>query len=144
MPRKTPIQLKRKVAKTGSVGPPKNNTNAVTSGAFATLNRRNLDQRTRFAKALKSVEAELVAALGGEPTPQERILIDRVVYKLARLTLFEASTFDGDRRSDSIDKIYLAWANSVRLDLQVLGLKRRQKDVTELTAYMREAHSEKD
>jgi hypothetical protein len=101
-----------------------------------------LDQRTKFAKALKSVEAELVSALGGDPTPQERILIDRVVYKLARLTLFEAATFTGEGRTESTDKVYLAWANSMRLDLQALGFKRRQKEVADLTVYMREAHSE--
>jgi hypothetical protein len=144
MPRRTPLRLRRKTTQSGKKGPPKRNLNALKSGAFADLGRRNLDQRTKLAKALRAVEGELVAALGGDPTPQEQILIQRVGYKLARITLFEAATLTGESPSDHVDKVYLAWSNSLRLDLQALGLERRQKDVTELTAYMREAYSEKE
>ncbi len=144
MPKKTPLRLRRKSGKTGQIGPPKNNTNAAKSGAFADLRRRNLDQRTKLARALRSVEAELVSALGGDPSPQEIILVDRAVYKLARITLFEAATVTGEGRTEETDKIYLAWANSLRLDLQALGLERRQKQVMELGAYVKEVYGEKD
>jgi hypothetical protein len=45
------------------------------------------------------------------------------VYKLFRLTLFEAATLAGDQGAD---EHYLAWSNSLRLDLLALGLDSLQ------------------
>ena len=58
------------------------------------------------------------------------------VYKLARCTLFEAATFAGE---DGADEHYLAWANSLRLDLQALGLQRRERQVMDLKTYIDES-----
>ena len=118
-------------------------TQDITGRIIKTRNIGNLDQRTRLAKALSAAESALVSALGGDLSPQELILVDRIVYKLARITLFEIATLTGKGRTEDTDKIYLAWSNSLRLDLQALGLKRRQKEVAELTTYIREAYSEK-
>ena len=142
MPRRYPLRVIKKrppAAKTG--GAPKNNANALKSGVYADLSRRNIDQRTKLARALHAVEADLVSALGGAEaiTPQEKILVDRVVYKLARCTLAEAAHFSGESGADDH---YIAWSNSLRLDLQLLGLERRAKDVLDLGEYVREQTQE--
>ena len=69
---------------------------------------------------------------------QEKILVDRVVYKLARCTLAEASHFSGESGADDH---YIAWSNSLRLDLQALGLERREKNVMELGEYVKQSQA---
>jgi len=138
MPRRYPLRvIKKRPPATKTGGAPKNNANALKSGVYADLSRRNIDQRTKLARALHAVEADLVSALGGAEaiTPQEKILVDRVVYKLARCTLAEASHFAGESGADDH---YLAWSNSLRLDLQALGLDRRVKDVMDLGEYVKQ------
>ena len=88
---------------------------------------------------MNAAEAGLVAALGGnkQVTPQQRILLDRCVYKLAKCVLFEIADFSGNMEAGAAsDKRYLAWANSLRRDLETLGLERRQRQMVDLTAYI--------
>ncbi len=108
---------------------------ALKSGFYSDLSRRNINQNSKLARVLRKMEAELVSALGGHETvtPQEKILIDRVVYKLARCTLAEAAYFNGD---GGADEHYLAWSNSLRLDLQALGLERRAKKIMDLQSFL--------
>ena len=98
------MRLKKKGASKGSHTTGKGNENALRSGAFADLSRRNLDQRS----------------------------------KLARISLFEAATLSGN--DNSSDDKYITWANSLRLDLQALGVARRSKQVMDLTTYVREQY----
>jgi hypothetical protein len=104
-------------------------------GAYSSL--AALDNRTRLARALAVLRQELVTALGGNPSVQERLVIDRCVYKAARIHAWETATMNGADPS-SIDQVYLAWANSLRLDLQALGLERRAAPVQTLQEYLRE------
>jgi hypothetical protein len=132
--RRTPIALLKKPAPTGRKGGQLANDNAVTSGVYGDLSRRNLDQRSKLARALREIEGELVSAIGGNPSPQQTILIHRIVYKLARITFFEASTLAGDKGAD---EHYLAWSNSLRLDLQAIGLDRVPPPTPTLADYLR-------
>jgi hypothetical protein len=135
MPKKTPLRVVKKyVPGIHEVGAPNGNSNAVVHGCYADLSSRNLDGRTKLARALRAVEGDLVSAVGGNPTPQETIIIQRVVYKLARCTMFEAASLNGQGKP--ADEHYLAWANSLRLDLVALGLQRREKQVMSLHAYL--------
>lgn len=110
------------------------NVNSMVSGVYADLSRRNVDQRSKLAKILRGIEGELVSAIGGDPSPQQKILIDRAVYKIARCTMFEAAHLTG--QGEGADEHYLAWSNSLRLDLQALGLKRVPKAVQSLAEYL--------
>ena len=123
--------------KTGKKGAQYGNINALKSGAFSDLFARNLDKRTRLAKWHRAVRTELGAAMGGDVSPQQQILIDRIVYKLLRCTLFEMSALTGE--SSSSDHHYLAWANSLRLDLKALGLDRRSVEAGDLRAYLEDS-----
>ncbi len=132
---KPPVPLKKRQSKTGKKGGQYGNTNSQKHGAFAQIDLRKIDLRTREAKNLAAAKDLLIAALGGDPTPQESILIDRVVFKMLRCTLYEMATLQGQTGGGS-DHIYLAWANSLRLDLQALGLSRKTKSVMDLTNYL--------
>src|SRR5215831_16927249 len=119
MTKRVPIRVLKKPTHTGRVGAPIGNNNPMTTGIYADLSSRNLDGRSKLARAMRAVKADLTMAVGNDPSPQRRMLIDRCVYKLFRITLFEAATLAGDQGAD---EHYLAWSNSLRLDLLALGL----------------------
>lgn len=112
-------------------------TRQLRCGAFGDLSRRNLNANYLLGRTLKAMTLELLNALGGEDevTPQQRILVDRVVYKICRCNLFESAHLNGDT-SGNCDKHYLSWANSLRNDLLTLGLERRMKKVMDLRTYL--------
>jgi hypothetical protein len=108
----------------------RSNTNGMKHGAFSKLDHKSIDQRTTLAKLMAHARRELMTALGGEEniTPQERILISRIGYKMVRITLFEQHHLGADIEND-VNRYYILWTNSLRLDLQALGLERRAKAV---------------
>lgn len=58
----------------GSAG----NKKALKHGLYAyqtMLNGKGLDERTSLFKAMREKEQELVTALGGDPSPQEQVII---------------------------------------------------------------------
>ena len=139
MPQKTPIRVvRKKPTPTGQPGAQPGNGNSMIHGIFTEMSHRNLDQRSKMARIIRHVEAELVSALGGEPSPQEMLLVGRVAFKMIRCVLYEAEFLrtGGELKGDNY---YIAWSNSLRLDLQTLGLTRRAKAVQDLQSYLREA-----
>lgn len=133
MPIKTRLKvIKRKPVPNGQ-GAPIGNGNALKSGVLADITR-NIDGRSLMAKAMRAIEADLVGAIGGEPSPQEMMLIQRAKYKAIKCALFESASLNGEGNCQ--DEKYLAWANSLRLDLQALGLARRMRKVTDLQSYI--------
>ncbi len=137
MAKKAPIPLKKRPGRTGKKGGQFGNVNAQVHGAFSQIDVKKIDGRTREGKTIHAARNLLISAIGGDPTPQESILIDRVVFKMLRCTLYEMATLQGQTGGGS-DHIYLAWANSLRLDLQALGLVRKTKQVVDLTNYLDE------
>jgi hypothetical protein len=104
---------------------------AGNAGPFArdsTLS--TIDRRTRAGRVLRSVEADLVEHLGGNPTTAERLIIQSAALKATRLSLLTEKLLDKGDLSEGSDHHALAWLNSLRLDLAALGLERRAKDVT--------------
>lgn len=57
---------------------------------------------------------------------------------MLRCTLYERAVMAG-QASSGTDHIYLAWSNSLRLDLQALGFQRETKRVIDLHNYLNEA-----
>ena len=114
--------------KTGQKGGQYGNRNAVKHGGYMSLH--DSDQRTRQAKILTCIEANLVQAIGGDPTPQEILLIKRVCMKGLRCAALEREIIEksGDVGPE-LEKRYLRWASELRMDLKLLGLERRQKQI---------------
>ena len=63
------------------------NTNRLVHGAYRQLH--SLDQRTKEAKIINEVETTLSASLGGSPSAQQVILIQRIAVKSLRCFLAE-------------------------------------------------------
>lgn len=81
-----------------------------------------LDGRSTVVKNMNALRDQLVRDLGGDPSTQSQILIDRVVVKAFRLQALEAAMMDG--RAEKAEVFYISLSNSLRRDLLALGLER--------------------
>ncbi len=77
---------------------------------------------------MRGLRAELRDALGGETlTPMQCVILDRAVEKAARCALLSKQMLGGGDMATEAERRYAWHANSLRHDLQVLGLERRAK-----------------
>ncbi len=124
-------------------------------GLYASLPQRmKIDGRSKFGKAILQLKTSLIADLGGEISTQQSLLVDRAVFKVLRLSSFEAFLLKSSQEGTEKDatekqaREYLTMSNSLRLDLCALGLNRRMKDITPLSARLaalaREEESRQD
>jgi hypothetical protein len=123
--------------KPGRSGPP-GNKNALKHGLHsfrAMLNGDGLDQRTSLYRALMEKEQEFIRALGGDPSPQERVIItDTIKFMLY------ASSIDhyllGLKSIVRKGRVHAALTERTRIgahireNLRTLGLERRIKNPT--------------
>ncbi len=120
----------------GKSGPP-GNKNALQHGLYslkAMLNGDGLDRRTSLYRALREKEQELVLALGGDPSPQQRAIGDTV-----KTMLFLGSIdhyLQGLKSLVRKGRVHPVLAERTRLaahmraNLVTLGLKRTIKTLT--------------
>lgn len=125
----------------GKKGAPCLNVNAIKHGSYLKLARRRIDGRTALAKQLNALKRELTTDLGGDPSTAQKILIERVSFKVASLHFLEMAMSEG--KVDGIHERYISLSNSLRHDLLALGLHRRQKDYLSYLDEMK-AHSKED
>ncbi len=121
-------------------GAPPGNKNAVRHGLYslkAMLNGDGLDRRSSVYRALRDKEQELVSALGGYPSPQERALIGDTVKTMlyigsldAYLAGLKSVVRKGRVHNVLIERTRLA--AHLRENLKTIGLKRRAKPVPTL------------
>jgi hypothetical protein len=97
----------------------------------------DLDRRTRAGRVMKGVIRELTLHIGDATAPQ-RLLIQSAALKSTRLALLSDQLLDGTPPSEGSDHHALAWLNSLRLDLQALGLERKGPASIDLHAYLKE------
>jgi hypothetical protein len=87
-------------------------------------NLTSVDGRCRVARCMRDFARELERHLGGNPTPAQRILIREASIKDAKLTMMvDRILSETEPDMDCATRTYLAWANSLRRDLEALGLK---------------------
>jgi hypothetical protein len=100
-------------------------------GAYANLNSRLLDGRTRLAKARNQIEAKLTADLGGEPSAAQLLLLQRtaVIAVQCRLIEIELLRKLGKVPETSL-KTYLRLVQQLRSNLQVLGMERQARPIS--------------
>lgn len=115
---------------------------------YSFLSRGELpEHRAYIEKYLTWARESLIGNLG--PTEEDLtgaqiILIDRVVTKLGVIRCIEEHIRDnsvmvGANLAPSLRASYLAYNNSIRLDLQALGIDKKKGDeVLDLHAYIKE------
>jgi len=110
-----------------------------THGGYAFFTTGKLPEHRKYIEQYLTAAREgLVRDLGdgkGEEnlSTAEIILIDRVITKLGVVRCMEEyirehSVMDGDKLTSPLKVSYLAYNNSIRLDLQALGLQKRTSE----------------
>ncbi len=91
--------------------------------------RRNalarLDLRTREGRYLRAIQDELTAQVGDDPTAAEKLLIRLASLKALRVALMAPKIMTSEAIDERADRQFLAWANSLRCDLDTLGIAKR-------------------
>jgi hypothetical protein len=123
--------------KPGRSGPP-HNKNSVRHGLYvyrALLQGDGLDQRTSLYKALREKEQDLIMALGGDPSPQERALIGDTVKTMLFVGSVDhyLSGLKSLVRKGRVNPVLperVRLAAHLRENLKTLGLKRVAREIT--------------
>jgi hypothetical protein len=85
----------------------------------------------------------LTQALGGEPSPQQVLLIQRASTKALRCALVENKILRlRGEIPESLSQDYLRWARELRADLVALGLDRKLKNISDLQSYVTDTYGE--
>jgi hypothetical protein len=116
-------------------GAPKGNCNSVVHGAYMSLSRRHIDGRSTLSKQLQLLKREIISDLGGDVTRAQEILIDRIKFKCASLNFMELGISEG---KTPLNEKYIALSNSLRADLQLIGLQRQEKKYVTLRGYLKD------
>jgi hypothetical protein len=96
-----------------------------------------VDGRCRVARNIREFARELERHIGNEPTPAQRVLVREAAVKNAKLGLLVDKILSGAEPDvDLATRCYLAWSNSLRRDLQALGLKSPEKNLPELGQFL--------
>ena len=85
----------------------------------------SVDRRSKAGRTFKNTVAALAEHIGGDPTPAQALIIQSAALKATRLFLLSERLLSGDELGEKSDHHALAWLNSLRLDLQALGLEQR-------------------
>jgi len=94
----------------------------------------------RINREVKALQAMLASEAGGsrDLTGMQIVLIDRIAFKFACCRCIERHALKTgllDEKTgalhSTLNQNYLAWANSLRLDLRELGSSRRPEDLLE-------------
>jgi len=94
-------------------------------GAFSKrLSFSDLDGRTNAGKFVNSIKNDLEAQIGN-PSAGQQILIKLIAIKMLRCEMMfdqVLSKPNGGDLQDRVENYFLAWSNSVRRDLEALGV----------------------
>ena len=91
-------------------------------GAFSRrLSVSDLDLRTSAGKFAHAIKEGLEAQIGN-PSPGQQILIKLVAIKVLRCEMMYEKVMAGGDLQDRIENYFLVWSNSIRRDLEALGV----------------------
>jgi len=106
----------------------------IKHGAYSLIARGHLPENRRYLRAyLTQCREGLISDLGpteGDLSTAQKILIDRVIGKLGVLRCLEEyareqGVIREGKLFSPLEHNFLAWSNSLRLDLQALGIDKR-------------------
>ncbi len=96
-----------------------------------------LDGRCQVARDIKELSEELAEQLGGAPSPAERLLIKSAAVKVAKIgMLIDKVLTNAEPDLDLASRCFLAWSNSLRRDLEAIGLKAPAQKVPSVASFV--------
>jgi len=126
--------------------------NRKKHGGYTYLSKGTLPaNRANVERYLTTVRMGLILDLGPTEeglTAAQIILIDRVVTKLGVVRCIEEhirenTVMVGSRLAPSLRESYLAYNNSIRLDLSALGIDKRQGEDFDMMKYVADKYGDK-
>ena len=82
-----------------------------------------LDGRTREARLLAEVRADLTAHVGGNPSATQARMIERAAWLSLHVAQIDAKAAAGGALTDHDCRTYLAWSNTLTKLLRHLGME---------------------
>lgn len=126
----------------------------IKHGGYSFLVKGELpENRKHVLRYLTAARENLIRDLGPteeDLTAAQVIIIDRIISKLGVVRCMEEyirenSVMQGSRLAPSLRESYLAYNNSIRLDLQALGIDKKKTDeVLDLQAYVKQFDEQKE
>lgn len=105
-------------------------------GPFSGADRiARADKRTRLGRLVVGIRAALIEHVGGEPNAVQQIIIHTATVKLARLVQLDEAIIGRAGLAEDQHQ-YIAWSNSLRRDLEVLGIDKPAQSIPALSAYI--------
>ncbi|MGH7012549.1 MAG: hypothetical protein ACREEL_00065 [Stellaceae bacterium] len=96
-----------------------------------------LDQRTREARLMAETRASLIHHLGGDPSPVQAALVDRIALLTLHVALFDRKALEAGGLDERDSRSYLAYSNSLARALRQLGLQGVAPRPPSLADYLR-------
>lgn len=97
-----------------------------------------LDGRTREARLVRDVRADLVKHVGGNPSATQLWLIEQAIQLKLRLALMDAKLAETKEQTAHDSRTYLAWSNSFSRILRQIGMKGAAEKPPSLAEYLAE------
>jgi hypothetical protein len=96
----------------------------------------SLDLRTNEGRFIAGIRQSLLDQLGREPSAAEQLMVSNAAIKALRCELMLQRIFKKDSLDTSHDLQFLAWSNSMRRDLEALGIKPNAVQAPDLRQYL--------
>lgn len=95
-----------------------------------------LDLRTTEGQFAKAVRDALSLHLGSDLTPPQQLLVSAAAIKALRLELMVQRILAPDALDAQQDGKFLAWANSLRRDLEAIGIARKPPRIPTIAEHL--------
>jgi hypothetical protein len=93
----------------------------------------SVDGRSQVGRYVRQLRRQLSEHVGGSPSVAQRVLIEQATIKAARLGLLVDKILTAAEPDvDLATRCYLAWSNSLRRDLEALGLDEHATEIDRL------------
>jgi len=115
----------------------------VKHGGYSFLVKGELPGNRKYIlRYLSAAREQLIKDLG--PTEQD-LTVAQIMLGVIRCIeehIRETSVMQGHKLAPSLRQSYLAYNNSIRLDLQSLGINKRAEEVMDLETYIKQRDAE--
>jgi hypothetical protein len=96
----------------------------------------SLDLRTNEGRFIAGIRQSLIDQLGREASAAEQLMVSNAAIKALRCELMLQRIFKKDSLDTGQDLHFLAWSNSMRRDLEALGIKPNAVPQAHLRQYL--------
>jgi hypothetical protein len=110
---------------------------ATVMGPYSKPNTlTKLDRRTKEARLVEQVRADLVAHVGGAPSTSQAMIIEQAAQLRLRIALMDRKLAESGTLTDHDGRQYIAWSNALIRTVARLGTKGVAKAAPSIADYI--------